>query len=147
MAGARRLRPSLRRRPGSRSRACSRRSTSPACSARCRSLLLARGVDPLRVGGQARLVCGHRVALPLAELGELSLELALTAVEIRGPRHQPLFQPLLYRRDCVGELDARAFGLALDCVPPLLCQTPLLFAELVARVRPLSRKNAFELQN
>ena len=111
------------------------------------ALLLARGVDSLRVGGEPRLVCGHRLALLLAELDELPLELALAAVQVSRPCHQPLLQPLLHRRDGLGELDARAFGLALDRVPPLLGQTPLLLAELVARVRPLSRQDAFELQN
>ena len=82
------------------------------------SLLLARGVHPLRVGGQPRLVCGHRLALLLAELDELSLELPLAAVQVSGPRHQPLLQPLLHRCDGLSELDARAFGLALDRVPP-----------------------------
>jgi hypothetical protein len=68
-------------------------------------------------------------------------------VEVRRPGHQPLLEPLLHRRDCLGELDARAFGLAFDRVAPLLGEAPFLLAELVTGVRALAGEHPLELEN
>ena len=113
---------------------------------RASALLLACCVEPLGVGGQARLVGGNSLALPLAELVELLLQLALAPVEVGRPGHQPLLEPFLHGRDRLRELDACAFGLALDRVAPFLGQAPLLLAQLVAGVRALAREHPLELR-
>src|SRR6186997_115079 len=59
------------------------------------ALILARCVEALGIGGQACLVLGDGLALLLAQLDELALELALAPVEVGGPGHQPLLEPLL----------------------------------------------------
>src|SRR6185503_12331426 len=82
-------------------------------------LLLACGVDALCISCKTRLVGGDGLALLLAQLDELLLELALAAVEIGRPRHQALLQPLLDGSDGLGELDAGALRLALDRVAAL----------------------------
>ena len=70
----------------------------------------------LLVGGRAelgrlrlepRLDVGDRLPVPLAEVGELRLEVALRALEIVGEAAQPLLEPPLGRRELVGERLAR----------------------------------------
>ena len=109
------------------------------------ALLLACRGEPLRIGAQAGVVLDERLLLPLAELAELGLELALAAIEVGRPARQPALQTLLRASDRLGELDACALGLPLDRVAPLFGELALLLAEHVARVRALAREHPLDL--
>jgi hypothetical protein len=110
------------------------------------ALLFARRLDMFRVGCEPRLVGRDGLALALGEPGQLRLELTLAAIEVRRPGHEAVLESLLDGRDGLRELDPRSLGLTLDVVAPLLGEPPLLFAQLMTRVRALPGQQAIELE-
>ncbi len=92
-----------------------------------------------------RLDFRERLLLPLDQVGDLGLEMALRALEIVGDSLQPLVEPALDLGERVGERFAGS-PLALgERRAPLLSEPALLGGELRDRVGPLTREGSADL--
>ena len=109
------------------------------------ALLVARRAELGRIALDPRLDLRDRLLLPLAEPGELGLQVALGAVEVVGDALQALVEPPLGRREHVRERFAGAALALRERRQPLGREPPLLGRELRHRVGALAGERAPDL--